>query len=68
VALLLSDHGERRAVRLDDLPDGIAEGEALVDNRVDEEAAQWLRRECAERRARLVRGDDGADFSLEEAP
>lgn len=67
-AVLIDDHGEVRAVPLCVLPGGVAEGEALVDDRRDEEESKWRRRECAARRAERTRSDDGADFSLEEAP
>lgn len=67
-AVLVSDRGEVRAVPFEHLPDGTAEGDALIDNRHDDEEAQWRRREVSERRARLAAGDDGADLTLESLP
>ncbi|MGI5862335.1 MAG: DUF3006 domain-containing protein [Myxococcales bacterium] len=67
-AVLVNDWGEVKAVPFEQLPDGTAEGDALFDNRLDDEEPQWRRREIAERRARLAAGDDGADLTLEGLP
>lgn len=70
-AVLVSEEGGRRTVRLKDLPDGVREGDALREiagteasrYMIDEEATRALRRETEDLRSSLRRGPSG-DISL----
>jgi hypothetical protein len=65
-AVVVDAQGRQRAVPRDELPENAAEGDVLVDLEPDPVQTEQARRETTARRARLLAGDDGLDFSLED--
>jgi hypothetical protein len=67
-AVVVDEAGHVRAVPLESLPSGAAEGDRIIEGQVDERDRREREAELAEMRARLSADDDGADFSLEPSP
>jgi hypothetical protein len=64
-ALLVDERGALFGASLAELPDGVREGDVLVDGRRDEAERSRLQAEAQQLRERLSVGDDGTDLSLE---